>query len=366
MPAGAFWPSELSLPIAPDFKAYAADPFPYVTGRTWATHRHRMHIHRPARVFCAVLIAGTFCFPATAQSGQATGFAFMRIEPTARGAALGGSLSAVCCDDAGAFLYNPALLHEASDRNFAASYLKHLHDMSAGFVTYSRTFAPYGTAAVGVRFFYYGTFERADQAGQRSGTFSASDVVFTLGAGRHYAGNFRFGVNVHLVHSSVDRFSAQALLFDVGVAYHEPVGQLTATASLNNVGMVLSSLGNTADEAPIDLRLAIGKRLRYVPLRLSLTAYNLHDIGRTPQSGGTAAAIASHAIVGLEFQVISAFALRLGYNHRRHQNLTSSSRLDIAGAGVGFGLRIRGFTLDYAYSSWSFAGLHQFTAGTRI
>ncbi len=290
----------------------------------------------------------------------------MRVEPSARAAALGGSLSSVCCDDLGAFFHNPALLSASVDGLLSASYLNHLHDLSAGFAAYGRHFEGYGSAAVGLRFLHYGEFERADQNGTRSGTFTASDLVLTLGAGRAYRGNVRYGANLHVVRSGVDEYGATAVLFDVGVVYHEPERQFTASASVNNLGMVLSSLGNVADEVPVDLRVSVAKGLRHVPLYATLTAYNLHEIGGVDPDGSTFSDIASHAIIGMEFKVITAFTLRVGYNHRRHQSLSSGSRLDIAGAGMGFGLRIRRFALDYAFSSWSFAGLHQFTVGTRL
>ncbi len=33
---------------------------------------------------------------------------------------------------------------------------------------------------------------------------------------------------------------------------------------------------------------------------------------------------------------------------------------------LGFGLKITRFRLDFAFTSWSFAGLHQFTVQTRL
>jgi hypothetical protein len=67
-------------------------------------------------------------------------------------------------------------------------------------------------------------------------------------------------------------------------------------------------------------------------------------------------------MVGGEFYFSEAFNVRVGYNHRRHEELKMKSRLDLAGVGMGFGLVIRGVGFDYAYNSWSsVGGLHQFT-----
>ena len=318
------------------------------------------------RPVCAfIFLAGTLPLSATAQPGPVTGFSFLRVAPSARAAALGGSLSSVCCEDLGAFFYNPALLSTSVDQLLSVSYLNHLHDLSAGFAAYSRDIGTYGTAAAGLRFFSYGQLERADEAGNRTGTFSASDIVLTLGGGRAYQDNVRYGASIHLVYTGIDQYRATALLVDIGMAYHDSARRLTASASINGAGMVLRSLGSVADEIPLDIRVSVAKGLRYVPLFVTLTAYNLHDLG-APFEGSTADRIAQQMIVGLEFNVVAAFTLRAGYNHRQHQNLSSGNRLDIAGAGMGFGLRVRRFALDYAYSSWSFAGLHQFTVSARL
>ncbi len=290
----------------------------------------------------------------------------MRVEPSSRGMALGGSLSAVCCEHLDAFFHNPALLSASVDRMVSVSYLNHLSDLSAGFAAYSHDLGRYGTAAAGVRYLHYGSLQRTDDTGTSSGTFTASDMVLTLGAGRAYRSRFRYGINVHLAYSGIDDYSAVALLADLGAVFHDPVQQFTASASVNSAGLVLRSLGSTADEVPVDLRVSIAKRLRHLPLFVTLTAYNLNAIGSGPDAGGTASDIAAHTILGLDFQVVPAFAIRLGYNHRRHINLSSGRRPDLAGTGMGFGLRVKGFTLDYAYSSWSFAGLHQFTVGTQL
>ena len=304
-------------------------------------------------------------FSASAQPGEISGFGFMRVEASARAAALGGSLSSVCCDDLGAFFHNPAILNSSLHGTISVSYLNHLHDLSAGFAAYSRDLGQYGTASVGLRFMYYGSFDRTDEEGNRDGSFSASDIALTIGLGRQYGDRWRYGANINMVYSGIDSYSATALLADVGATYHSSERQFTVSASVNSAGLVLSSLGSVADKVPLDLRLSISKGLRYVPLFLTLTAYNLHKIG-SERDGPLSGKIASHAILGLEFRVISAFAIRAGYNHRRHQNLSTGGRLNTAGASTGFGLRIRGFALDYAYSSWSFAGLHQFTLTTSI
>ena len=316
----------------------------------------------------ALFAIGTFFLvqPAQAQPADLSGFAFLRLEPSARAAALGGSFSAVYGDDVNAVFYNPALLNESTHGHLSLSYLNHLSDINAGFLAYSRHYERLGTFAAGLRFLSWGELQGADEQGNRTDTFGASDLALTVGAARSQSERLRYGVNVHLIYSSVESFAASALATDVGVLYQIASQRMTLSASINNLGVTLSSLGTTDDELPVDLRVGITKRLRYIPLLFTLTGYNLHDIGDEPEGGTALGNVFQHVIVGGEFQFSQAFNLRFGYNHRRHQGLKTGSRLDLAGVGLGFGLKITRFRLDYAFNSWSFGGLHQFTVRTVI
>ncbi|MFQ5570563.1 MAG: type IX secretion system protein PorQ [Rhodothermales bacterium] len=318
------------------------------------------------RLLAGGWVVFALALPVQAQPGDLTGFGFLRLEPSARAAALGGSFSAVFGDDVNALFYNPALLNEATHGALSLSYLNHLSDINAGFVAYSRHYEGLGTFAAGLRFLSWGKLQGADEQGNRTGTFSASDVALTLGGARARGERLRYGVNVHLIYSSVESFKASALATDVGVLYQIPSRTLTFSASINNLGVTLSSLGSTRDDLPVDVRVGFTKRLRHIPLLISLTGYNLHDIGDESEGGTALSNVMQHLIFGGEFQFSSSFNLRFGYNHRRHLALKTGSRLDLAGVGLGFGIKIRRFRLDYAYNSWSFAGLHQFTVRTTI
>ena len=273
----------------------------------------------------------------------------------------GGSAAILDARDVGTFLYNPALLNPDMHGTLSVTWFNHLSDIQAGLVAYSHDFGPYGSAAAGVRFLYWGSIVWADEHGTTSNTFTASDLAFTVGLARNWRHGIRYGINLHTVYSNVADYGALAIALDAGVAWHEPSQQVTVAGTLNYLGRALSSLGRVRDRLPLDIRVSVSKRLRHIPLIAALT---LHDLRQAPdvRSSGD---LFSHAIFSLEFQVISAFHLRIGYNHDRRE-LKSASRLDLAGVGAGFGLRIRRFQFDYAFSSWSFAELHQFTLGTRL
>ncbi|MEX2401659.1 MAG: type IX secretion system protein PorQ [Rhodothermales bacterium] len=320
---------------------------------------------RSARIACLVLLFGV---AATVSKVQAqTAFSFLRLDPSARAASLGGAFSAVFDDDVNALFYNPALLNDSMHRALSVSYLNHVAGVNGGFVAHARHVDGLGTLGAGLRYVGWGRLDGYDQEGNETGDFGAGDAALTLSFARAEQDRFQYGAGIHAAFSSIDTYSATALAADVGVAYHFPDHLLTLSASANNVGVVLDRLGASRDELPLDLRIGLSKRLAYVPLLISVSGYDLNRVGEDSGNGSFIAGAFRHVAFGGEFRFSEAFNVRLGYNHRRHQDLKMKSRLDLAGLGVGVGIKVSTFRFDYAFSSWSsLGGLHRFTLRTVI
>ena len=318
-------------------------------------------------LWALILVVGMQSRPVLAQPGELTGFSFLRIEPSARAAALGGSFSAMYGDDANAMFYNPALLNADMHRALSVSFVNHVSDLRASFVAFGFHEDRIGSMGVGLRFLSWGKLTETDELGNELGSFSSNDLAITVGVSRIYADRVRFGVNVHSILSSVASFRSSALALDLGMLYHSIEGDFTFSASVNNLGIVLNSLGSVTDDLPLDFRLSVTKRLQHLPLLLSVTGYNLHDYSTITEDATPLEQIMEHISLGGEFQFSEGFNLRFGYNHRRHETLKTKSRLDFAGFGFGVGLKISNIRFDYAYNSWSEAGgMSQFTVRTTL
>lgn len=305
--------------------------------------------------------------PAAGQPGPATTFSFLRLEPSARASALAGSYAAVYDGDVNALFYNPALLSEEMHRAVSFSYLNHLGDVNAGFLAHARHVEGIGTFGAGLRFVGWGSTDGYDENGDPTEEFGASDAALTLSFARSDEPRLTYGASVHGLFSSVGSYGASALAADFGVAYDISEVQTTLGASVNNLGVVVSSLGSIRDTLPLDVRFSASKRLQYVPLMIAVTGYNLNRIGMEAGSGSALGDVMRHVTVGGEFQFSEAFNVRFGYNHRRHEDLKMKSRLDMAGFGAGFGIKVSSIRFDYAFNSWSsLGGLHQFTIRTVI
>jgi hypothetical protein len=304
---------------------------------------------------------------ASAQPGaDLTSFGVLRLEPSARSAALAGSFAAVGDGDVNALFFNPAAPGPATHRRATFSYLNHLSDLNLGSVAYSHTLAA-ATVSGGLRFAHWGTFEGRDRFGNPTGDFSAGDVVLTAGASRAAGPRLRYGASLHLMHARIDDVGASALAADLGALYRVPSRQLTLGAALRHVGTTLDGFDGSRQPLPLDLQVGLTKRLAYLPVLLTATAYDLTNLSEGIRGGGTLDHVLGHLTFGAELRPGDVLRVRLGYNHRRGRELALTDRFDFAGVGVGFGVNVSGLTVDYAYNSWSsLGGLHQFTLRTGL
>ena len=323
------------------------------------------------RVLLALLAVLGAALPASGQAPSETAFDLVRLDPSARAAALAGAGS-VPGDDPTAAFYNPALLTSDMAGALALGYTNHVADVSAGSASYARDLGLWGgvSAAVGVRFLSYGDFDRfsgSEVEDEALGTYGASEAAVTLTVSREVLPQLRAGANVHALFASLDEAGAQALAADLGVALTVPEQALTLGASVHHLGAVLSSLGETTDRLPLDVRLTATKRLRYLPLTVSLSGVDLQQFDGPEVDSSFVNRALDHVAVGGELQLGTAFAFRAGYNGRRGDALRTGERLDLAGVSVGAGVKLRRVSVDYAFSNWgSFGGLHQFGVRTRL
>lgn len=297
-----------------------------------------------------------------------TSFGVLRLEPSARSAALGGAYTAVADGDVNALFFNPAIPDSATSRRATFSYLNHLADLNVGSVAYSHTLPAHGTTiSGGLRFAHWGSFEGRDRYGNPTGEFGAGDAVLTVGGSRAYGDRIRYGASLHLMHARIEAAEASALAIDVGGLYRLPRQQIALGATLRNLGMTVDGYAGTREQLPLDLQVGLTKRLAHLPLLLTATAYDLTNLSEGIRGGGTLDHVLGHFTFGAELQPGDVLLVRVGYNHRRSRELALTDRFDFAGVGAGFGITVNALTVDYAYNSWSsLGGLHQFSLRTDL
>ena len=301
-------------------------------------------------------------FTAHAQWG---GFQALELPAGARSAALGGTMVSVADGDIMQFMNNPAVLDSVKVQDVSLNFNPYFGGINVFSGSYYGDFGAAGPLAIGLTYLNYGDFMETDDSGAESGTFRASDYTIILGKS-HQAGAFSMGVNMKLVHSSIESYGATALAFDLGGIYRSPKHDLTFGLAFKNFGFKMSdyyAASNT--RLPFDVQLGVSVKPDHMPFRFTVTAYNLveQNLVFEPetterQSSLSAAAdrIFRRINLGSELILNKSIQFQFGYNHLRRKELS----LDDLGGGAGFSyglsLKVKRLTFRYARATYHAAG----------
>lgn len=276
--------------------------------------------------------------------GQTTTYEFLRLDVSARAAALGGSFTANS-DDPNILFYNPAGMFNLQGTPASFSFLKHILDINVASVAFSKDFEGIGRFGAGVKYINYGKFPRADEFGNRNGEYGAGEAAFLLGYTGALDKNFNYGANAKFIYSAIDDRSSSAFALDLGLQYLIPEQNWTFGVAALNIGSQITSYYTTKENLPLDIVLGVSKKLQYLPLRIYLDFHKLNQ-----DSQNFTDRFKSFTLGG-EFNLSKVMRLRLGYDNEKRKELKIGTSAGLAGFNVGLGLVIAGYNFDYGYSS---------------
>jgi len=288
---------------------------------------------------------------------ETTAFAFLRNDVGARAAALAGSVVSMTNDPVILF-YNPASLGTLASAGASAGFFKHLLDINAGYAVYGQEIAGAGYFGAGVIYTNYGSFDRTDDLGNVSGTFTASDIAVSAGYSNALDENVFYGGAVKFIYSSIAGYRASAIAADAGILCRIPASRVTIGASLRNIGRETATYAGVNEPLPLDLAIGASVVPRGLPLLLNL---DFHRLNENP--GGFADRFRAFTVGG-EFTLSRVFQARFGYNNQARKDLQTGSTSGLAGFSVGVGITVSRTVVDYALSSLGTIGnLHRISVG---
>lgn len=285
-------------------------------------------------------------------------YEFLKLDMSPRAAAMGGSFVSNN-DDPDVIFYNPAGLSMLENNPVSFSFVKHLMDINLASVSFSTEFADIGRFGGAIKYINYGTFDEADEFGNRTGEFGAGELALIIGYANLLDANFYYGANVKFIYSSIADRSSNAVAADVGLHYTIPEQFLNFGFSILNLGTQVSSYYNLKEELPLDITIGASKRLERIPIRLSL------DFHRLNQDRENFTQRFKAFTIGAEINLSKVLTLRLGYDNERRSDLKIGTTAGIAGFNIGLGAKISEYTFNYGYSSLGLVGaLHRVGVST--
>lgn len=314
-----------------------------------------------------------------AQIGGNSTYDFLKLNTSARVAALGGNQIAVKDNDPFLAIDNPSLLNKEMDSKLALTYVDYLSDINFGFASFTKHFDSVGTFNAAVQYINYGDFTETDIAGNEIGSFKAGEYAYVVGYGYAIDTNFSIGANLKGIYSALYDYQSFGIAADVGLTYYSDKRKLTLAMVAKNMGRQLSyyTEANTKEDLPFEMQLGVSKRFKRVPLRVGVIFQHLQkwDLNyENPNEVKDESSILSdqpveeknenqffenlkrHLIFNAEFLITDNFNVRVGYNYFRRRELRVDEQLGTIGLSWGLGLRISKFHLSYARSAYHQAG----------
>ncbi len=311
---------------------------------------------RPRLLLQSALALTALCFvsfPAAA-AGTNTAFDFLRNDVSARPAALAGSFVSVV-DDPASLFYNPATIGTLDKPAGSVGFFKHLLDINSGYAVYGQSVEDIGWFGAGITYTNYGSFTEMDELGNASGnTFSASDLMLSVGYSNLLDVNLYYGASIKLIYSSIAGYNSTALAGDLGLFYQIPDSRLTFGFSMKNIGAQLSTYAGVREDLPFDITIGGSVVPKGLPLLLNVNFHRLND------AADTFGDRFSSFTVGGEFTLSRVIQLRFGYDNARRQDLKIGTTAGLAGFSAGLGVTVKEYRFDYSISSLGKVGeLHR-------
>ncbi len=300
-----------------------------------------------------------FALPAAAQTGRSA-YDFLNIPTSSHVFGLGGTNIALIDDDVSLAGQNPALIGPEIDRQLAFSYMHYMGGSNFAGVRFGKAAGERGAWAAGVRYLNYGEITGYDPDGTMTGTFSPADVVFEGTYSHDFTYRLRGGINLKMIYSNYEQYSAFAISADLGINYYDDDHDFSVSLVLKNMGGQVKRFEEAYDRLPFDVQIGFMKGLGMSPFSFGITALHLtkwdlpyydHKEGEeTELKSNFGKNLFRHLIFGLQYQPNERFYVDLAYNYKMRSDMSNYQRNFFSGFSVGLGFKARTFSIGAAYA----------------
>jgi hypothetical protein len=299
---------------------------------------------------------------ATSSPQSTTPYSFLEIPTSAQVFGLGGVNISTIDPDLTLYDQNPALLGPEINMQVAFNYMHYFGSSNFAGLRYGMAHSDKGAWACGIQFMDYGSFTRTDENGVVSGTFHPKDILFSGAVSHDFTNRLRGGMNVKMIASAYEHYSALAFAVDLGLNYYDDEHDTSLSLTLKNMGGQVKRFDDNYNRLPFDIQLGWSQGLGESAFTFSLTAWHLtrwHLPYYSHTSDGTltseykdsfASNLMRHLVFGLQYRPSEKFYASLGYNHKTRTDMSTYNRNFLSGFSVGAGFNVKswGFSLAYA------------------
>ena len=292
----------------------------------------------------ALIISSLILIITSAVWAASTGAAFLKIGAGARPSALGGNYVGLA-DDVNAVNWNPGGLGFLQEKELSAMYASWLADMNYEFASYAQPFSSGLVLGGSIVMLQSGEMEKRSETREKLGTFSATDTCGTLALAKKINEKVALGASIKVINQKIDDESTTGMAVDLGALVKTSIDNLNVGIALRNLGPQMKFISEGYD---LPLTLAAG--INYSLSKINLTSdLNYYDSKMTIG-------------VGMEYKVINALVLDLGYKAGKDDKLDG-----LAGVSAGLGFNINKINLSYAWVPYGeLSDTHRISLGVKF
>ena len=321
-----------------------------------------VNINVMKRNVIAFIVAILSAVNASAFDDVSTAYSFLDITSSSHVYGLGGVNVSLIDDDINIVEQNPALLGPELGSQLGVNYMRYIGSSNFAGVKYGHSAGTHGAWAASMQYFGYGEMKAADETGVITGSFSPKDVNFSGTFSYDITSRLRGGITMKLLYSSYEQYSAFAVATDLGINWYDPETDWSFSAVVANLGGQLKKFHESYDRLPIDVRLGATKGFSGVPVRLSVTLWNLtkwklpyYDSGdgtsnqpfETKESFGSN--LFRHMVFGVDFTPSDRFFVSLGYNYKTRTDMSTYKRSFLSGFSLAAGMNVSRYSFSLAF-----------------
>ena len=284
---------------------------------------------------------------------------FLNIPSSAQAYGIGGINITNIFDDINNIDQNPSLLGPEYHNQIGLNYMHYVGGSNFGGARFAMRGSDRSAWAAGIQYFGYGEIQGADAEGNFTETFSPKDLTVNVMYSHDITDRLRGGINLKWVYSNYEQYTAMALATDLGINYYDPDRDLSLSAVVANLGGQIKRFDESYDRLPIDVRLGWAQSFGSLPLRFSVTAWNLtkwklpyYETGNGVSESGLKDSFGSnlfrHLIIGVDYIASANFHIGIGYNYKTRTDMSTYNRSFLSGFSIGAGFKANRFGVGVA------------------
>lgn len=300
---------------------------------------------------------------ASAQSGT-NAYSFLEVSSSTHALGLGGYGIAISSPDPMLVDQNPGLLGPEIGSVVGLSYMRYLGSSNFAAARFAHSAGEHGAWGIGIKYLDYGNIEGYLSDGTHTGSFKPQDISVEGTYSHDFNDRLRGGINVKMIYSNYDQYSAVALAADLGINYYNPDNNLSLSAVIKNAGGQVKRFNESYDHLPFDIQLGYMQGLGNGPFSLAITAHHLTHwklpyYSHKSEDQETTVAEADYKFVstlfrhltfGLQYSPSDAFYIAVGYNYKTRSDMSAYQRSFLSGISLGLGINVSDFAIGISYS----------------